>query len=96
MCDRQTCLATVETTSAILEGCKCLERRSTSQETCCCPKPKVTEACLENGTLLVEKRISHKFNPEKGSCEAITQVVRRPVGTFDLKILLSLYQNPHY
>lgn len=89
-CDRQTCLVTVQTTQATLEDCKCVERQSIRNETCCCPKPEVTEDCLENSTLLVQKRINYQFNPEKKSCEATTQVVKRPLGTLDFRTIGSL------
>ncbi|EUB62272.1 Collagen alpha-3(VI) chain [Echinococcus granulosus] len=78
-CDHETCQTTVETTRHVLEGCRCVERRSSHHETCCCPRPQVTEACLENGTLLIQRHVNYTFNPEKRSCETAVRVVRQPI-----------------
>ncbi|VDM16626.1 unnamed protein product [Hydatigera taeniaeformis] len=78
-CDQKTCLTVVETTRHVLEGCRCVNRQSRHQETCCCPKPRITEACLENGSLLVQRHINYTFNPEKKSCETAIRVVQMPI-----------------
>ncbi|KAM7536384.1 hypothetical protein Aperf_G00000083322 [Anoplocephala perfoliata] len=78
-CDSETCQAIVETISFILKGCKCVQQQTAHQETCCCPEPQVTEECHENGTLLVQRHLEHKYNPEKKLCEPSTKIVRQPV-----------------
>eukprot|EP00108_Taenia_solium_P009922 TsM_000922600 transcript=TsM_000922600 gene=TsM_000922600 len=78
-CDHETCLTTVETTRYVLEDCRCVKRQERHQETCCCLKPQVTETCLENGTLLIQRHVNYTFNPEKRSCETTFQVVQQPI-----------------
>ncbi|VDK21749.1 unnamed protein product [Taenia asiatica] len=59
-CDPSTCQRTVHIYKRTSQGCKCLTKKMTRAEVCCCPKPTaVNTTCLARDHILEKRFISY-------------------------------------